>query len=130
MGTVLGVLLSLIASTILSVIFNFLGGILGLGIYRTTGIVWLPVVIMVAMSGAAMFGGLVLALRLVRSADPGKTFFGVAVVTCVFTGMLIMAQMVKKDTHMIKDIMLSVLTLFSIIVGAKAASVFARDDCG
>ena len=128
MGTILAVVLALVVSTILSAIFNFLGGILGLGIYQTTGIVWLPVVIMVAMSGAAMFGGQVVALRVIRSADPGKTFFGVVVVICVLTGMSIMVQMLKKDTHMLKDILVSVLTLVSVLVGAKAASAVARDD--
>lgn len=128
MATVLAVLLALLSSTLFAGVFGFVVGILNAGIYETTGIVWLPVLIVIAMSGAGMFAGMVIALRLIKSADLSKTFFGVAVLISLLAGMSIMGHLFKQETHMLKDVLVSLLSLVSMLIGAKVGSMNARDE--
>ena len=62
---------------------SLLGGFLGDGIVSTTGVVWIPVLIMVGLQGCAVYGGVYFALRVASRGNAKSTSLFVVGLICI-----------------------------------------------
>ncbi|MEQ9193635.1 MAG: hypothetical protein RLP27_11735 [Rhodospirillales bacterium] len=64
----------------------FVGGVLGQAIISTTGVVWIPFILMVGLSGCATYAGVYFSLKVASSGNAKITFYFIAFILVLSGG--------------------------------------------
>ncbi|MEQ8506059.1 MAG: hypothetical protein RIB80_12100 [Rhodospirillales bacterium] len=86
MHTFGSVVLALIAVLLMQALLVFVGGVLGQAIISTTGVVWIPFILMVGLSGCATYAGVYFSLKVASSGNAKITFYFIAFILVLSGG--------------------------------------------
>lgn len=107
------IVLAIIGVAIMQVLMGLLGGLLGGAIASTTGVIWIPVLIMAALNSCAVYAGVYFALKVVPSGNAKTTSLFVL-------GIIFLSTLASAYSSIVKDESGLALGLTALILNSLA----------